>query len=79
MKKSMFKTFSAKYQLHVSGVRKKFGRKNFGVQYKTKAGVKIVYFYDKGFRKDRTNIGKGEVDLIPSYTATRPEPALLHV
>ena len=65
MKKSMFKTFSAKYQLHVSGVRKKFGRKNFGVQYKTKAGVKTVYFYDKGFRKDRTNIGKGEVDLIP--------------
>ena len=65
MKKSMLKTFGAKYQLHVSAVKKKYGRKNFGVEYMTKAGMKTVYFYDKGFRKDRTNVGTGEVDLIP--------------
>ncbi|QHA01096.1 reverse transcriptase/maturase family protein [Dehalobacter restrictus] len=65
MKMSMLKTFGAKYQLHVSGVKKKYGQKNFGVKYMTKAGVKTAYFYDQGFRKDRTNVGTGEIDLIP--------------
>ena len=65
MKVSMFKTFGAKYQLHVSGVKRKYGQKNFGVKYMTKAGTKTAYFYDKGFRKDRRNVGTNEVDLIP--------------
>jgi len=73
MKMSMFKTFGAKYQLHVSGVKKKYGQKNFGVKYMTKAGMKTAYFYDQGFRKDRTNVGTGEIDLIPKLygNATR--------
>ena len=62
---SMFKTFAAKYQSKVSKVRKKYGRKKFGVKYHTKAGEKTAYFYDGGFRKDRTNIGTSEVDNIP--------------
>ena len=65
MKMSMFKTFAAKYQSNIGKIRKKYGRKSFGVKYMTKAGMKTTYFYDKGFRKDRTNIGSNEVDVIP--------------
>lgn len=65
MKMSMLKTFGAKYKLHVSKVKKKYGHKDFGVKYMTKAGEKTAYFYNNGFRKDRTNIGTGKVDLVP--------------
>lgn len=77
MKKSMFQTFGAKYQLRVSGVRKKYGYKNFGVEYMTKAGIKTAYFYDKGFRKDRTNVGTGEVDLIPKLHGNAARTSLV--
>lgn len=65
MKMSMFKTFAAKYQSNIGKIRKKYGRKSFRVKYMTKDGTKTTYFYDKGFRKDRTNIGSNEVDVIP--------------
>lgn len=77
MKMSMLKTFGAKYQLHVSGVKKKYGQKSFGVKYITKAGVKTAYFYDKGFRKDRTNIGMSEIDLIPKLYGNTTRTSLI--
>lgn len=77
MKMSMFKTFSAKYQSKVSKIRKKYGRKSFGVKYMTKAGMKTAYFYDKGFRKDRTNVGTDEVDLIPKLYGNTTRTSLV--
>ena len=44
MKYSMFKTFGAKYKLHISGVRKKFGYKHFDVKYQTKQAEKILFY-----------------------------------
>ncbi|MFI3228305.1 MAG: reverse transcriptase domain-containing protein [Clostridia bacterium] len=77
MKMSMFKTFAAKYQSKVSKIRKKYGRKKFGVKYKTKAGLKTAYFYDGGFRKDRKNIGKKEVDVIPKIYGNTTRTSLV--
>jgi group II intron reverse transcriptase/maturase len=77
MKMSMLKTFGAKYQLHVSRVKRKYGQKNFGVKYMTKAGMKTAYFYDKGFRKDRTNVGTDEVDLIPKLYGNTTRTSLV--
>lgn len=77
MKMSMLKTFGAKYQLHVSGVKRKYGQKNFGVKYMTKAGMKTAYFYDKGFRKDRTNVGMDEIDLIPKLYGNTTRTSLV--
>jgi len=65
MKFSMFKTFGAKYKLHIYGVRKKYGHKRFGVKYHTKSGKKTLFFYDDGFRKTKDGIAKPEVDSIP--------------
>ena len=65
MKFSMFKTFGAKYKLHISGVRKKYGYKHFGVKYQTKQGEKILYYYEDGFKKVKTGIAKPEVDNVP--------------
>lgn len=65
MKFSMFKTFGAKYKLHIRGVRKKFGFKRFGVKYQTRQGEKTLYFYDEGFRRTRDGIAKPEVDTVP--------------
>ena len=73
MKFSMFKTFGAKYKLHISGVRKKYGYKRFGVKYQTKSGEKTLYFYDGGFRTDKTSIENIEVDYVPkSYRNGNP-------
>jgi group II intron reverse transcriptase/maturase len=77
MKMSMFKTFAAKYQSSISKIRKKYGRKSFGVKYMTKAGTKTAYFYDKGFRKDRTNVGSKEVDLIPKLYGNTTRTSLV--
>lgn len=77
MKMSMFKTFAAKYQSKVSKIRKKYGRKNFGVKYVTKAGEKTVFFYNDGFHKDRTNIRTDEVDLIPKLYGNTTRTSLM--
>lgn len=65
MKFSMFKTFGAKYKLHISQVRKKYGYKHFGVKYQTKAGEKIMYFYEGGFKRVDTGNTNPEVDTVP--------------
>jgi len=65
MKFSMFKTFGAKYKLHISSVRKKYGYKRFGVKYQTKQGGKTLYFYEDGFKKVKIGIEKPEVDVVP--------------
>lgn len=65
MKFSMFKTFGAKYKLHISQVRKKYGYKHFGVKYQTKAGEKIMHFYEGGFKKVDTADTDPEVDTVP--------------
>lgn len=73
MKFSMFKTFGAKYKLHISGVRKKYGYKRFGVKYQTKSGEKTMYFYDGGFKTDKNGIAKAEVDTVPKmYRNSNP-------
>ncbi|EQB21840.1 Retron-type RNA-directed DNA polymerase [Dehalobacter sp. UNSWDHB] len=77
MKMSMFKTFAAKYRSKVSKIRKKYGRKKFGVNYMTKGGAKTAYFYDNGFRKDRTNIGTKEVDFIPKLYGNTTRTSLV--
>ena len=43
----------------------------------TKAGMKTAYFYDKGFRKDRTNVGTSEVDLIPKLYGNTTRTSLV--
>ena len=65
MKFSMFKTFGAKYKLHISGVRKKYGYKRFGVKYQTKQGEKTLYFYEEGFKKVKNAVASPEVDYVP--------------
>lgn len=65
MKFSMFKTFGAKYKLHISEVRKKYGYRHFGVKYRTEQGEKIRYYYEGGFKKAKTGIAKPEVDHVP--------------
>lgn len=73
MKFSMFKTFGAKYKLHISQVRKKYGYKKFGVKYQTKTGEKTAYFYDEGFRKCKEGIIEQTVDIIPkTYRNSNP-------
>ena len=64
MKFSMFKTFGAKYKLRISGVRRKYGRP-FGVKYQTRRGEKTMYFYEDGFKKDKNDIARMEVDKVP--------------
>jgi group II intron reverse transcriptase/maturase len=70
MKFSMFKTFGAKYKLHISQVRKKYGYKKFGVKYMTKDGEKTMYFYDGGFKKQTTGIESADVDRVPQQYQT---------
>lgn len=65
MKFSMFKTFGAKYKLHISGVRKKYGDQHFGVKYQTRKGERILYFYEDGFKKNKTGIARPGIDEIP--------------
>lgn len=65
MKFSMFKTFGAKYKLHISGVRKKYGYRHFGVKYQTRQGEKVLCYYEDGFKKAKTGIAKPEVDHVP--------------
>ena len=69
MKFSMFKTFGAKYKLHISEVRKKYGYKHFGVKYRTKQDEKILYYYEDGFKNVKEGIAKPEIDLVPKREA----------
>lgn len=80
MKFSMFKTFGAKYKLHISGVRKKYGYKHFGVKYQTKQGEKILYYYEDGFKKVKTGIAKPEVDNVPKvYRNNNPTSLIVRL
>lgn len=72
MKFSMFKTFGAKYKLHISEVRKKYGRR-FGVKYHTRRGEKTMYFYDGGFKKDVSGCTRTDIDVVPkTYRNNNP-------
>ena len=65
MKFSLFKTFAAKYKTRISRIRRKYGYKRFGVKYPSKSGKAVAYLYDEGFRKNRSGIGRSDVDIIP--------------
>lgn len=70
MKFSMFKTFGAKYKLHIGEVRKKYGYRHFGVKYRTKQGEKILYYYEGGFKNVKKGIAKPEIDFIPKRSGS---------
>ena len=65
MKFSMFKTYGAKYKLSVGQVRAKYGYKEFGVKYYASSGLKIMYFYNEGFKRQTTGIANPEMDTLP--------------
>lgn len=65
MKFSMFKTFGAKYKMHISEVRRKYGFKRFGVKYHTKQGEKTLFLYDDGFKKDKKGLTDANIDYLP--------------
>jgi len=77
MKFSMFKTFGAKYKLRISQVRKKYGRKKFGVKYSTKNGEKTQYFYDGGFKRQDTGITSADVDIMPQVYRNNNDNGLI--
>ena len=62
----MFKTFAAKYKTHISGIRRKYGYKNFAVPYTNKQGKQCkAYFYHDGFKVQETPIKTHKVDNMP--------------
>lgn len=65
MKFSLFKTFAAKYQKHISEIRKKYGYRNFGIKYQTPKGERTLYLYDEGFKRVKDGVLEPEVDTIP--------------
>jgi len=69
MSRSMQKTFACKYKSTCSKMRKKYTvNKVFGVEYKTKGGMKRCEFYHDGFQ--RKNIGlldDENVDILPVF------------
>lgn len=65
MKFSLYKTYAAKYKTTISKIRKKFGRKKFGIPYQKKDGKAIRYLYDEGFKRDKHFIGSASVDNLP--------------
>lgn len=71
MKFSMLKTFAAKYKSNIGKIRNKYGHQRFGVKYQTKnGGENIMYFYDEGFKKNKTAILQSNVDIVPiDYSA----------
>ena len=59
-------------------MRKKYGRKRFGVKYQTKyGGEKIMYFYDEGFKKDKTVVADASVDIEPMVYSTSSRTSLI--
>ena len=65
MKFSLFKTFGAKYRLHIRDVRKKYGYRHFEVTYRTEQGDQSVCYYEGGFQQEKTGMTDPAVDLVP--------------
>lgn len=68
MEYSMYKTYGRKYRKSIRQIRAKYNvNGKFAVQYQTKAGSKVRFFYDKGFQKQKDIRGKNNhvVDTQP--------------
>ena len=67
MEYSMYKTFAAKYKISMRKAINKYKKDgHFGVEYKTKTGVKRLLFYNKGFKRQPFPI-ENYSDLLPQY------------
>ncbi|MGI6048505.1 MAG: reverse transcriptase domain-containing protein [Petrimonas sp.] len=73
MKYSMYKTFAAKYRSSISKVIRKYRiGKDFGMWYDTRAGKKLMLFYNDGFRRQK-DTASGAFDTEPkSYYRSSP-------
>lgn len=73
MKFSLFKTFGAKYRLHIRNVRKKYGYRHFEVTYRTEQGEQSLCYYEGGFQQEKTGMTDAAVDLVPKrYRNDKP-------
>jgi len=68
MRASCLKTFAAKYNSTVMKMYKKYRSEkgDFGVNYKTKSGIKRCEFYNDGFKRNKDAAPKF-VDVMPQY------------
>ncbi|MCQ6342517.1 reverse transcriptase domain-containing protein [Bacillus cereus] len=68
MEYSLYKTLAGKYKSSVRKIINKYKiNGHFGICYKTKAGNKVLYFYNDGFKR-QTNVSKTNknVDQVPN-------------
>lgn len=68
MRGSCLKTLAAKYNSSVMKMYKKYRSEkgDFGVNYKTKGGMKRCEFYHEGFKRNK-NVAPEFVDVMPQY------------
>lgn len=68
MRGSCLKTLAAKYNSSVMKMYKKYRSENgdFGVNYKTKSGIKRCEFYHEGFKRNK-NVAPEFVDVMPQH------------
>ncbi len=68
MQGSCLKTLAAKYNSSLMKMYKKYRSENggFGVNYKTKSGIKRCEFYKDGFKRDKSDAPKF-ADTMPQY------------
>lgn len=70
MEYSMYKTYAGKYKSSISKIKSRYCvNGKFAIKYETKMGIKMCFFYNKGFRKH--NIIKeveedNEADVLPN-------------
>lgn len=66
MEYSMYKTYANKYRTTMTKIINKYKRdRKFVVPYKTKSGMKLCEFYNKGFK--RIKKAELDVDTLPAY------------
>lgn len=77
MEYSMYKTFAAKYKIHVGVIKDKYRiGKDFGVRYQTKSGPKVMLFYNEGFRHV-AEAATGNFDIEPKVYANASMNSLI--
>lgn len=77
MKYSLIKTLAAKHKSSTRKIIKKYGGKNLGVSYNTAKGIKTIYLYNEGFKRNKVEIKNGKVDNIPSQVVVQNATGLL--
>lgn len=68
MEYSMYKTFAAKYKSTVRKIRKKYNYKGkFAIRYTTKKGLKLLPFYNGGFKRKNFASKDKDIDKLHIY------------